>query len=75
VAINLITPTIDVAKPFEAALTGAKGPATAISQSAGARLQPLVLSIDGEDHPIQLGNPIVIKTGDRELRLVLKTAH
>jgi hypothetical protein len=76
VAINLITPTLDVAKPVEAAIAGARGPATMVnSEPVSARVQPLVLSIDGEEHPIQLGNPIVIKTGDREMRLVLKPAH
>jgi hypothetical protein len=37
-------------------------------------VQALVLSIDGEVHPIQIGNPIVIRTGNKSITLVLKQA-
>jgi hypothetical protein len=38
-------------------------------------VQALVLSIDGEVHPIQIGNPIVIRTGTKSITLVLKQAQ
>lgn len=65
VATNLLTRTGDVAKPGETA------PA-----SEGARSAPtnFVISIDGEEHPIQLNNPIVLQMGNRERRIVLRSA-
>jgi hypothetical protein len=32
------------------------------------------ISIDGEEHPIQLNNPIVLQMGNRERRIVLRSA-
>jgi hypothetical protein len=63
VATNLLTRTGDIAKPGESA------PA-----SEGERPAPtnFVISIDGEEHPIQLNNPIVLQMGNRERRIVLK---
>lgn len=63
VATNLLTRTGDTAKPGESA------PA-----SEGERPGPknFVISIDGEEHPIQLNNPIVLQMGTRERRIVLK---
>ncbi len=65
VATNLLTRTGDVAKPNEAA------PA-----SEGERPAPsnFLISIDGEEHPIQLNNPIVLQMGNRERRVVLRSA-
>ena len=63
VATNLLTRTGDVAKPGESAMSGeAERPAPA----------NFVISIDGEEHPIQLNNPIVLRMGTRERRIVLK---
>lgn len=63
VATNLLTRTGDIAKPGESA-----------SASEGERPGPtnFVISIDGEEHPIQLNNPIVLQMGNRERRIVLK---
>jgi len=65
VATNLLTRAGDNAKPGESA------PA-----SEGERPAPtnFVISIDGEEHPIQLNNPIVLQMGNRERRIVLRSA-
>jgi hypothetical protein len=69
VAINLLTPTVDVAKPGQA---GSVSAMTVSSNSSTSSPGPLLLSIDGEDHPIQLGNPIRIRNGSKSMTLVLK---
>jgi len=63
VATNLLTRTGDTAKPGEST-----------SSNEGERPAPknFVISIDGEEHPIQLNNPIVLQMGNRERRIVLK---
>jgi hypothetical protein len=32
-----------------------------------------IISIDGEQHPIQLNNPLVLKLGNRSRKIVLKS--
>ncbi len=53
--------------------------ATVVPSPSGAQSQspipPLVLSIDGEDHPIQIGNPITIKPQNKPITLILKRAQ
>ena len=53
--------------------------ATVVPSRSGAQSQspipPLVLSIDGEDHPIQIGNPITIKPQNKPITLILKRAQ
>jgi hypothetical protein len=34
----------------------------------------LIISIDGEEHPIQLGKPLVLNLGDRQRTLVVRGA-
>lgn len=34
----------------------------------------LVISIDGEEHPIQLGKPMVLNVGDRQKTIMVRTA-
>lgn len=65
VATNLLTRAGDTAKPGESA-----------PSSEGERPAPtnFVISIDGEAHPIQLNNPIVLQMGNRERRIVLRSA-
>ena len=65
VATNLLTRAGDVAKP------GASAPT-----SEGERPAPtnFIITIDGEEHPIQLNNPIVLQMGNRERRIVLRSA-
>ena len=67
VATNLVTRTVDTAKPIE----------TQVSPTEPAPAQPVapvnfVISIDGEEHPIQVNNPIVLKLGNRNRTIVLK---
>jgi hypothetical protein len=34
----------------------------------------LIISVDGEDHPIQLGKPMVVKLGDADRTILLRQA-
>jgi hypothetical protein len=68
VATNLVTRTVDIAKPVE----------TQVPPTEPAPAQPVapvnfVISIDGEEHPIQVNNPIVLKLANRNRTIVLKT--
>jgi hypothetical protein len=64
VATNLLTRTADAAKEVVAP------PA----EPAPEKPAPVnfIISIDGEQHPIQLGNPIVLKLGNRNRKVVLR---
>ena len=67
VATNLVTRTVDIAKPVE----------TQVPPTEPAPAQPVapvnfVISIDGEEHPIQVNNPIVLKLANRNRTIVLK---
>jgi len=68
VATNLMTRTVDTAKPGEAA-PPVEAPAT-------ERPAPMnfVISIDGEEHPVQVNNPITLKLGNRTYKIVLRPA-
>jgi hypothetical protein len=65
VATNLLTRTADVAKPTEAT------PPAEVDRPAPTNF---VISIDGEEHPIQLNNPVVLQMGNRERKIVLRSA-
>ena len=50
---------------------------TGIMPAAGAPLKAnmnLVISVDGEEHPIQLDKPMVVKLGDAERTIILRVA-
>lgn len=69
VASNLITRTADAAQNVLAA------PAPA--EPAPVERRPItnyVLSISGEDHPIQVGNPLVVRMGGKRVKVVLREA-
>jgi hypothetical protein len=66
VATNLLTKTADIAKPNESAPEAERTARTAPAN--------FIISIDGEEHPIQLNNPIVLQMGNRERRIVLRSA-
>ena len=71
VATNLITRTADAAKEILAA------PAPPPPASEPVERRPVsnyVLSISGEDHPIQVGNPLVVKMGGKRVKIVLREA-
>jgi hypothetical protein len=75
-ATNLLTTSGETANPPVPSTASAAAPMPAPPPPAPANIvQALVLSIDGEVHPIQIGNPIVIRTGRKSITLVLKQAH
>jgi hypothetical protein len=68
-ATNLLTRTSDSAKPAEAAAPPTEA-TVAVDRPAPRNF---VISIDGEEHPIQVNNPIVLKLGNRERKIVLRS--
>ena len=70
VATNLVTRTVDIAKPVEAQV-----PPTEPAPAQPVAPMNFVISIDGEEHPIQVNNPIVLKLGNRNRTIVLKAAQ
>jgi hypothetical protein len=71
VATNLLTRTSETAKPAAGqAMTVQASDATTTS----AAVPPLIISIDGEEHPVQLNNPLVIRMGNRRRTIIVKTA-
>ena len=66
VATNLMTRTVDIAKPVE--------PAPAVQAAVPERPAPMnfVISVDGQDYPIQVNNPMVLRLGNRNRRIVLR---
>lgn len=66
VANNLMTRTVDIAKPAEVAPTQ--------PEPIAERPAPVnfIISIDGEEHPIQVNNPITLRLGNRNRKVVLK---
>src|SRR5438067_688115 len=66
VATNLLTRSADVAKPAETV--------TPISETERTPPMNFIISINGEEHPIQLKNPITLQIGNREQRIVLRSA-
>lgn len=68
VATNLMTRTVDIAKPVE--------PAPPVQAAVPERPAPMnfVISIDGQDYPIQVNNPMVLRLGNRNRKIVLRPA-
>jgi hypothetical protein len=66
VATNLMTRTVDIAKPTE--------PAPPVQAAVPERPAPknFVISVDGQDYPIQVNNPMVVRLGNRNRRIVLR---
>jgi len=69
VANNLMTRTADIAKPME---TAPPVESTVVERPAPTNF---IISIDGEEHPIQVNNPIVLKLANRNRKIVLKSAQ
>ena len=69
VATNLLTRTTETANPVE---TTAAPP---IAPPIEEKRPPVnfIISIDGEEHPIQVNNPIVLKLGNRDRKVVLRS--
>ena len=70
VATSLLTRTSETARPPVQAMTVSASDATATSQT----VPPLIISIDGEEHPVQLNNPLVIRMGNRRRTIIVRTA-
>jgi hypothetical protein len=68
VATNLLTRAADAAKEVATAPPPA--------EPAAEKPAPVnfIISIDGEQRPIQIGNPIVLKLGNRNRKIVLRPA-
>ncbi len=75
-ATNLLTRTVDTAKPGEPTPTPETPVETPAEKSAVERPAPMnfIISIDGEEHPIQVNNPLVLKLGNRDRTIVLRSA-
>jgi hypothetical protein len=71
VATNLITRTADAAREV---LAAPPPPPPASEPVERAPISNYVLSISGEDHPIQVGNPLVVKMGGKRVKIVLREA-
>jgi hypothetical protein len=69
VAINLLTRTTETAKPVETAAPPAE--TTVVAKPTPMNF---IISIDGEEHPIQVNNPMVLKLGNRQRKIVLRPA-
>lgn len=74
VATNLLTRGSDTAKPDES--RPLEGPESSSPLGGATTSAPanLVIAIDGEEHPIQLNNPLVVKLGNRQRRIVVRAA-
>lgn len=70
VATNLLTRTSEMAKPDEMVET-TDSPSAPATMSAPSNF---VIAIDGEEHPIQLNHPLVVTMGNRQRRIVVRTA-
>jgi len=69
VANSLLTRANETAKPIEA--TPAPVEPAVVERPAPTNF---IISIDGEQHPIQINNPIVLKLGTRNRKIVLRPA-
>jgi hypothetical protein len=68
VATDLVIRTNDrVIAPTTAA-------AATTTQPSVPAVPPLEINIDGERHPLQLGNPLIIKVGRRQVTITVNTA-
>ena len=67
VATNLMTRTVDIAKPEVVVSSG-------LAEVVPEKPAPVnfIISIDGEEHPIQVNNPITLRLGNRNRKIVLK---
>ncbi len=72
VATNLLTRTADIAKPTETVPPPAPAPQIVVERTPPTNF---IISIDGEEHPIQVNNPIVLKVANRNRTIVLKAAQ
>lgn len=67
VATNLLTRTGDIAKPGE---SRTEAP---VSETPAQSPMNFIISIDGQEYPIQINNPLVLRLGNTNRRIVLKS--
>jgi hypothetical protein len=67
---SLLTRATDMAKGAEKATPPVETPVAEKPAPVN-----FIISIDGEEHPIQINNPIVLKLGTRNRKIVLKSAQ
>ena len=76
VATNLLTPTVDASKEVVAPAPPPPAPEPAPMDPEKRPVSNFMLNISGEDHPIQIGNPLVVKIGGKRVKIVLRNpAH
>jgi len=70
VATNLLKRSSDTFQP------AAPPPPQPAEPAVEERRQPVnfIISIDGEEHPIQVNNPLVLKLGNKNRKIVLRSA-
>ncbi len=68
-ATNLLTKPVELPKSTEPPAAAAE-PAPAQEKRAPLNF---IISIDGEEHPIQVNNPITLKLGNRKAKIVLRS--
>jgi hypothetical protein len=74
VATNLLTRMSDTAKPTEVQTPEGSESSSSMQSATTSAPANLLIAIDGEEHPIQLNNPLVVKLGNRERRIVIRAA-
>jgi hypothetical protein len=73
VATNLLTRVADTSKEVVAPAPPPPAPEPAPPMDVEKRpVSNFVLNISGEDHPIQIGNPLVVKMGGKKVKIVLR---
>lgn len=69
VATNLLTRVSDNASEMVSTL-----PSPPAAEVPATVAPNLVIAIDGEEHPIQLNNPLVVRLGNRQRKIVVRAA-
>ncbi len=74
VATNLLTRMSDTAKPNEAQSPEVSESSTSTQSAMMPPSANLLIAIDGEEHPIQLNHPLVVKLGNRQRTIMIRAA-
>lgn len=72
-ATNLLTRVRDAAETNEAQ-PQAGADISSTGDAISSAPANLIIAIDGEEHPIQLNNPLVVRMGNRSRRIVVRSA-
>ncbi len=76
VATNLLTRTSETANPAESKTAEATTPPSTPGPREAEMPAPknLIISIDNQEHPVQLNHPIVLKVGGRQHTIIIRSA-